>query len=245
MITSEFVFVSETAVYRDGDIVVEFLSADWSNISNAGHSAPLQGQVGDYDRYNASFNITGQYNGYTYPASALVDIDVLRNLEPDTPDPWGDLDIEKTKAYGGLAWSWRNEGGLPVPFVTLTVVTEYGIVSAWEGGECFTQFNTNAIIDRLGNAIQSEGGNYLIPSYISIPTEPNKHWVYTDINGKKRDSVAGSDIMLLADVTIDEPFIADGGEVVTNASYTIEGKHVKVTYRGKVLFEHTFPGVVK
>ena len=98
---------------------------------------------------------------------------------------------------------------------------------------------------RLSNSIYAEGENYLIPSYISIPTNPNKHWVYTDINGKKRDSVAGSDIMLLADVTIDEPFIADGGEVVTNASYTVEGKHVKVTYLGKVLFEHTFPGVVK
>ena len=245
VITSEFVFVSETAVYRDGDIVVEFLSADWSNISDAGYSAPLQGQVGDYDRYNASFNITGQYNGYTYPASALVDIDVLRNLEPDTPNEWGDLDVEKTLAYGGLAWSWRNEGGVAVPFVTLTVVTEYGIVSAWEGGECFTEFNTNAISGRLSNSIYPEGTNYLIPSYISIPTNPNKHWVYTDINGKVRDSVAGSDIVLLADVTIDEPFIADGGEVVTNASYTVEGKHVKVTYRGKVLFEHTFPGVVK
>ena len=245
VISSEFVFVSETAVYRDGDIVVDFLSGNWSNISNTGYSAPLQGQVGDYDRYNASFNITGQYNGYTYPVSALVDIDVLRNLEPDTPDPWGDLDVEKTLAYGGLAWSWRNEGGNAIPFVTLTVVTEYGIVSAWEGGECFTEVNTNTITGRLSNSLYTEGTNYLIPSYISIPTDPNKHWVYTDINGKTRDSVAGSYIVLLKDVTIDEPFIADGGEVVTNASYTVNGKHVKVTYRGKVLFEHTFPDVVK
>ena len=229
--------------YRNEKINFEFAKAEvsYEGINNpTATEVEADGKLFSRKAYEVSFshNLLGEKK-----ASVLVDQEIAQN--PDTPDEWGDLDVEKTIAYGRIGWSWRNEGGIAVPFVTLTVVTEYGIVSAWEGGECFTKFDTNTITGELGNAIFTKGETYLIPSYISIPTVPNKHWVYTDINGKKRDSVAGSDILLLEDVTIDEPFIADGGEVVTNAAYEINGKHVKVTYRGKVLFEHTFPGVVK
>ena len=229
--------------YRNEKINFEFAKAEvsYKGLNNpSATEVTVDGKLFSRKAYEVSFshNVLGEKK-----ASVLVDKEIAQ--DPDTPEKWGDLDVEKTLAYGGLSWSWRNEGGVAVPFITLTAFTEYGIVSAWEGGECFTEVDTNTITGRLSNSIYAEGANYLIPSYISIPSNPNKHWVYTDINGKMRDSVAGSDIVLLADVTIDEPFIADGGEVVTNASYTIEGKHVKVTYRGKVLFEHTFPGVVK
>ncbi len=229
--------------YRGERINFEFAEAtvSYEGINNpTATEVTVDGKLFSRLAYEVSFahSVLGTKN-----ASVLVDEE--KNQDPTTPDEWGKLDLEKTLAYGGLSWSWRNEGGIAVPFVTLTVVTEHGIVSAWEGGECFTEVDTNTMNGRLSNSIYAEGSNYLIPAYISIPTNPNKHWVYTDINGKKRDSVAGSDIMLLADVTIDEPFIADGGEVVTNASYEINGKHVKVTYLGKVLFEHTFTDVVK
>ena len=165
----------------------------------------------------------------------MVDKEV--NLDPTTPDEWGKLDIEKTKNFGGLSWSWKNEGGKLVPFVSGTIVTEYGVVSFWEGGNNFTKMNTNTITDRLSNSIKSEGPEYLIPAYIRILTDPNKHWGYQDINGQYRDEINGVDIELLKDVSIDKPFIAEGGEANV---YEISNGRVIVTYQGKVLFNEVF-----
>ena len=238
VVSSEFIFVSETAVYKDGDITVNFKSADWTNIKNEGYSAPLQGLVGDYNRYNAKFNISGQYNGVTYPATALVDVDVLAPVDPTIPPEIGDLDVNKTKNFGGLSWSWKNEGGKLVPFVTGTIVTKYGIISFWDGDYCFTQIDTNTITGRLSNSIKSEGPEYLIPAYIRILTDPNKHWGYQDVNGQYRDEINGVDIELLPNVSIDKPFIAEGGNATV---YQINGNHVKIVYNGKVIFDEVFP----
>lgn len=237
-LSSEFIFVSETAVYQDGEITVNFKSADWTNIKNEGYSAPLQGLVGDYNRYNAEFNISGQYNGTSYSSTALVDVDVLAPVDPTIPPEIGDLDVIKTKNFGGLSWSWKNVSGKLVPFVTGTIVTKYGIISFWDGDYCFTQIDTNTITDRLSNSIKPEGPEYLIPAYIRILNDPNKHWGYQDINGQYRDEINGVDIEMLENVSIDKPFIAEGGNATV---YQINGNRVKIVYNGKVIFDEVFP----
>ena len=198
----------------------------------------MQGLVGDYNRYNAEFNISGQYNGTSYSSTALVDVDVLAPVDPTIPPEIGDLDVIKTKNFGGLSWSWKNVSGKLVPFVTGTIVTKYGIISFWDGDYCFTQIDTNTITDRLSNSIKSEGPEYLIPAYIRILNDPNKHWGYQDINGQYRDEINGVDIEMLENVSIDKPFIAEGGNATV---YQINGNHVKIVYNGKVIFDEVFP----
>ena len=245
-VSSKFIFVSETAVYKDGEIEIPFKSASWEMIQSTGYSAPLQGIVGNYNRYNAKFNISGQYNGVTYPATALIDIDVLIPEDPDIPDEIGRIDIEKTKLYGGLAWSWKTKESNPKesePFISGTIITEYGVISYWEGGYCFNKMDTNIITDRLGNALKSEGPEYLIPTYIKVLTATNKHWGYQDVNGKFRAEINGSYIMTLPNVNIDKPFIAEGDDA-TVYKITENGSTVRVVivYNGKPIFDHTFAG---
>ena len=172
----------------------------------------------------------------------LVDKEVT--LDPTTPDEWGRLDIEKTKAFGGLAWSWKTDDANPkklVPFVSGTIVTEYGVISFWEGGSCFNGMNTNLITERLGNALKSEGPEYLIPTYIKILTDPNKHWGYQDVNGQYRTEIYGTDIELLKDVNIDKPFIAEGGNA-TVYQITENGNSARVVimYNGNPIFSEVF-----
>ncbi len=236
LINSEFVFVSETAVYKDGDVEVNFKTASWTEIQENGFTAPLQGIVGDYDRYNATFKVSGKYNNIAYHASALVDIDVLRPQEPTLPPEWGDIDVTKTKNFGGLAWSWKDENGKPVAFITGTIVTEYGIVSFWEGDYCFTKFDTSKITARMGNSIKTEGPEYLIPAYINILKDPNPRWGYQDINGRYRNEINGVDIKLIG-MDVNKPFLAEGGN--TNV-YKINGNHVVITYNGNIIFDEVF-----
>lgn len=221
--------------YRGEKINFEFAAA---TVEYKGLNNPTATEVGAdgklYSRlaYEVSFahSVLGTKN-----ASVLVDSEI--SMDPTTPDEWGKLDIEKTKNFGGIAWSWKNVNNKLVPFITGTIVTEYGVVSFWEGGNNFTKMDTNTISDRLSNSIKSEGPEYLIPAYIRILTNPNKHWGYQDINGQYRDEINGVDIELLKDVSIDKPFIAEGGDATV---YKINDNRVVITYEGKVLFEEVF-----
>ena len=221
--------------YRNEKINFEFAKAEvsYKGLNNpTATEVEADGKLFSRLAYEVTFahSVLGTKN-----ASVLVDQEI--DMNPTTPDEWGKLDIEKTKNFGGLSWSWKNEGGKLVPFVSGTIVTEYGVVSFWEGGNNFTKMNTNTITDRLSNSIKSEGPEYLIPAYIRILTDPNKHWGYQDINGQYRDEINGVDIELLKDVSIDKPFIAEGGEANV---YEISNGRVIVTYQGKVLFNEVF-----
>ena len=242
-LSSKFNFVSETATYRDGEIEVEFMSADWANVAKTtadSYTSPFASIItknGDsYDRYNAAFNITGTYNGHNYGAEALVDVDVIHKSEP-TIDHL--IDISKTKQFGRLSWSWDASGKA---FVSGTIIVKNGVISFWNGGYCFTEMDTENINKELGNSLCPESSNYLIPAYINIVTSPNKHWLYTDINGKHRDEVYGTLIMKLEDVKLDEPFFGTPSE--TSAIYQITEKdgtvRVKVVYKDQILFNEVF-----
>ena len=221
--------------YRNEKINFEFAetSVEYKGINNpTATEVTVDGILYSRKAYEVSFahSVLG-----TKSASVLVDQEI--DMDPTTPDEWGKLDIEKTKNFGGLSWSWKNVGGKLVPFVSGTIVTEYGIVSFWEGGNNFTKMDTNTINGRLSNSIKSEGPEYLIPAYIRILTDPNKHWGYQDINGQYRDEINGVDIEMLKDVSLDKPFIAEGGEANV---YEISNGRVIVTYQGKVLFNEVF-----
>lgn len=240
-LTNEFHFISETATYREEDIEVEFMTKQWENITNQGYNAPLFGDIvknGEtYTRYDASFNIQGVYNERNYLASAPVYVDVYKKPEPTIDQP---IDINKTIQFGRLSWAWTAD---KKPFITGTIVTKVGIISFWDGGQCFTDMDTNTIKDKLGNTLWPENSsNYLIPNYITIENSPNKHWVYTDINGKPRDEVYGTLIEKLPEVTLNEPFF--GIPSTTSETFKITEKdgtvRIKVTYGGKTIFNEVF-----
>ncbi len=167
-------------------------------------------------------------------ANVLVDSEI--SMDQTTPDEWGKLDVEKTRNFGGLAWTWKDENGKPAAFITGTIVTEYGIVSFWEGGQSFTKFDTNNISARMGNSVKTEGPEYLIPAYINILKDPNPRWGYQDINGQYRNEINGVDIKLIG-MDVNKPFIAEGGDATV---YKINGNRVVITYNGKVLFSEVF-----
>lgn len=240
-LTNEYHFISETATYREEDIEVEFMTKQWENITNQGYNSPLLREVeknGEtYTRYDASFNIQGVYNERNYPASAPVYVDVYKKPEPTIDQP---IDVNKTIQFGRLSWSWTAD---KKPFITGTIVTKVGIISFWDGGYCFTDMDTNTIKDKLGNTLWPENSsNYLIPNYITIENSPNKHWVYTDINGKPRDEVYGTYIEKLPEVTLNEPFF--GIPSSTSETFKITEKdgtvRIKVTYGGKTIFNEVF-----
>lgn len=171
---------------------------------------------------------------------AKVNVDKLLPMTPDMPDEMGPVDIAKTKNFGRLSWAWDANGK---EFISATIVTAYGVVSAWSGGYCFTKMTTAEIKDKLGNSLCPENSsNYLIPSYITIENKPNKHWVYTDVNGKGRDEIYGTLIEKLEDVSLNEPFFGTPSE--TSDTYQIidqDGSvRVRVVYKGTILFDHVF-----
>ncbi len=172
--------------------------------------------------------------------AAKVNVDKLVPPTPDMPDEMGPVDITKTKQFGRLSWAWDANGK---EFISATIVTAYGVVSVWNGGYCFTKMTTAEIKDKLGNSLCPENAsNYLIPSYITIENKPNKHWVYTDVNGKGRDEIYGTLIEKLEDVSLNEPFFGTPSE--TSETYQIidqEGStRIRVVYKGTVLFDHVF-----
>lgn len=203
-----------------------------------------------YDAYNSTINFNGAHKSVTGNVNNAIsgltvgqEFWVLVKEEPKTPDmpnEIGAVDITKTKQFGGLSWAWDASGKA---FISGTIVTKNGVVSFWNGKYCFHKMNTATIKSRLGNSLYPENTNqYLIPSYIDVMSKPNKHWVYTDVNGKARDEVYGTLIEKLEDVTLDKPFFGEPSE--TSETYQIISQdgsvRVKVVYKGSVVFDHTF-----
>lgn len=240
-VKSEFVFVSETAVYKDGEIEIPFKSASWEMINPAGYSAPLQGLVGEYNRYNAHFDISGQYNGVNYSSSALVDVDVLAPVDPTIPPEWGDIDIEKTSAYGRICVTWKQISGQDKysHFYSGTIITTKGIISFSKDYKKFTAMNTDNITKEVGNGW--DGAN-LNPAYITVSKNPNISWQYYDIiSNELVADIHSSKMQTEGNIDKENPFVANGG----NASVykiTQNGEHttVIVTFNGQELFRETF-----
>lgn len=203
-----------------------------------------------YDAYNSTINFNGAHKSVTGNVNDAIsgltvgqEFWILVKEEPKTPDmpnEIGAVDITKTKQFGGLSWAWDANGNA---FISGTIVTKNGVVSFWNGKYCFHKMTTSTIKARLGNSLYPENTNqYLIPSYIDVQSKPNKHWIYTDVNGKARDEVYGTLIEKLADVTLDKPFFGEPSE--TSETYQIISQdgsvRVKVVYKGSVVFDHTF-----
>lgn len=232
-LSSEFIFVSETAVYQDGEITVNFKSADWTNIKNEGYSAPLQGLVGDYNRYNAEFNISGQYNGTSYSSTALVDIDVLVPHDPTIPE----IDIEKTKKYGRICISWeKTPDGKFKPIYTGTIFVKLGIISFKEGYQKLTEMDTDIITKEVGNAWD---GTNLYPSYITVDkSSSNITWSYNDVEtGTLYTDVHSAKMEVEGGFDKEKPFVATGGDATV---YQINGNKIVVIFNGVKLFEGYF-----
>ncbi len=203
-----------------------------------------------YDAYSSTVNFNGNHKSTTGNLNnAISGLSVGQEFwvlvkeepkNPDMPNEIGAVDIAKTKQFGGLSWAWDASGKA---FISGTIVTKNGVVSFWNGKYCFHKMNTATIKARLGNSLYPENTNqYLIPSYIDVMSKPNKHWVYTDVNGKARDEVYGTLIEKLEDVTLDKPFFGEPSE--TSETYQIisqdGGVRVKVVYNGSVVFDHVF-----
>lgn len=225
-------------MYRGEKINFEFESADVEYIG-LNNPTPTEIQVGTNKYSRKAYEVTLKHSllGEKY---AIVNVDKLIPMTPDMPDEMGPVDIAKTKNFGRLSWAWDANGK---EFISATIVTAYGVVSAWNGGYCFTKMTTAEIKDKLGNSLCPENSsNYLIPAYITIENKPNKHWVYTDVNGKGRDEIYGTLIEKLEDVSLNEPFFGTPSE--TSDTYQIidqDGSvRVRVVYKGEVLFDHVF-----
>lgn len=239
-VSSEFIFISETAVYKDGEIKIPFKSATWEMIQPNGYSAPLQGLVGDYNRYNAEFNISGQYNGVNYTSTALVDVDVLAPQDPTIDPEWGDIDIEKNTKYGTVCISWEQIGGSFKPIHSGTIITTKGIISFMNGYKQFTAMDTNLITDKVGNAYN---GAALFPSYIDVDgSGANISWSYLDVqNGSVLTDVHSSKMTVEGGFDKERPFLATGGEAnVYQITKNGERTMVIVTFNGEEMFREVF-----
>lgn len=227
--------IHETAytLYRGERI--DFISPA-SSVIFAGAGNPLDlGVVNENGKeYNRSqYTLTYQetYSNVQTPYSNKFNIDVEKSADPTIDQT---IDLGKTRQFGRLSWAWDTNGQ---PFVSGTIITTTGVISFWNGGYNFHEMDVNTITDKLGNALCTESSDYLIPSYINIETKPNKHWVYTDVNGKTRDEVYGTLIEKLEDVTLDKPFFGEpNGDMyqITEGDGTVR---VRVVYNGNVLFD--------
>lgn len=200
-----------------------------------------------YDAYSSTVNFNGNHKSTTGNLNNAIsglsvgqEFWVEKPQTPDMPNEIGAVDITKTKQFGGLSWAWDASGKA---FISGTIVTKNGVVSFWNGKYCFHKMTTSTIKARLGNSLYPENTNqYLIPSYIDVQSKPNKHWVYTDVNGKVRDEVYGTLIEKLEDVTLDKPFFGTPSE--TSETYQITSQdgsvRIKVVYKGSVVFDHVF-----
>lgn len=212
-----------------------------------GNSSEKSENGKDYNAYNSTVNFNGAHKSSTGNINNTIsglavgqEFWVEKPKNPDMPNEIGAVDIAKTKQFGGLSWAWDANGKA---FISGTVVTKYGVVSFWNGGYCFHKMTTGTIKARLGNSLYPENASqYLIPSYIDVMSKPNKHWVYTDVNGKARDEIYGTLIEKLEDVTLDKPFFGEPSE--NSDTYQIISQdgsvRVKVVYNGSVVFDHIF-----
>lgn len=237
---------------REGKVVEMPYGETTTSFKNfvKGNSSEKSENGKKYDAYNSTINFdgahksaTGNLNNAISSLSVGQEFWILVKEEPknpDMPNEIGGVDIAKTKNYGGLSWAWDENGKA---FISGTIVTKNGVVSFWGGKYCFHKMNTATIKGRLGNSLYPENSaQYLIPSYIDVQSKPNKHWVYTDVNGKSRDEVYGTLIEKLEDVTLDKPFFGTPSE--TSETYNITSQdgsvRIKVVYKGSVVFDHVF-----
>ena len=212
-----------------------------------GNSSEKSESGKNYNAFNSTVNFNGNHKSATGNLNNTIsglsvgqEFWVEKPQTPDMPNEIGGVDIAKTKQFGRLSWAWDASGKA---FISGTIVTKNGVVSFWNGNYCFHKMNTSSIKAPLGNSLYPENNNqYLIPSYIDIMSKPNKHWVYTDVNGKARDEVYGTLIEKLEDVTLDKPFFGTPSE--TSETYQITSQdgsvRVKVVYNGSVVFDHVF-----
>lgn len=81
-LSAVYPFVSETAVYEDGEVIVDFMTSSF-NITDGGFTNPDGGEVSEgnvkYNRYNATLKLNATYNNDSYNQRAEIDIDVKKN----------------------------------------------------------------------------------------------------------------------------------------------------------------------
>lgn len=231
-LTNAHPYGSETATYRNGEIVVDFLTDSW-NISANGNSAPLQGIVtkgyDEYNRYNGVFNIQGTYNGHDYPTTAKVDIDVIIVHESN-------IDWEKTKLYGGASYTWDVVNGKLVPKETVSFIVKDGVFNITEGLVEFTPMDISRINSRVSAVLNNNNGNrtkYTASTLEVMKGDTNPFWRYVGFDGVSIANVNGVDILKIDGVSIDKPFINTPQE---GDMYKFSNGRLTITLNGQVVY---------
>ena len=225
--------------YRNEKINFEFAAA---TVSYQGINNPTATEVeADGKLYSRlAYEVTFKHNLLgNKVASVLVDKEI--NLDPSTPDEWGEIDIEKTKAYGRICVTWKEVAGQTKlqHFYSGTIVTTKGIISFSNGYSKFTAMDTNIITKEVGNGW--DGAN-LNPAYITVSTNPNVSWQYYDVvsNNIVAD-IHSSKMQEVGGIDFNKPFVANGGNAnVYNISENGNVVRVVITYNGEVLFTEVF-----
>lgn len=122
---------------------------------------------------------------------------------PDTPEEWGTIDWDKTKAFGGISWTFDNN---MQPVLNGSAVFENGVVSFNSGNAYFYRYDTSKLSGRLG-AIPV--GTSWVPSYINVKKNPNYFWEYAGLNGVTYN-MNGVEILKGVDVELEKPFMTTG-----------------------------------
>lgn len=122
---------------------------------------------------------------------------------PDTPEEWGTIDWDKTKAFGGISWTFDNN---MQPTLNASVITSKGIVSFNSGNAYFYSYDTSKLSGRL-SAIPT--GSAWVPSYINVKKNPNIFWEYAGLSGVTYN-MNGVDILKTVDVELEKPFMTTG-----------------------------------
>lgn len=245
-VSSSFEFISEEATYRNGDAIVEFLTGKWS-ISNVGYTAPFQGEIKDgidtYRRYNASFNISGTYHDHNYPLSALIDVDVLKESEPNTPPEWGKILWDKTKLFGGGSYAWKKVGNSPAPVVTFSFIVEQGVVNITEGKIEFTKMDIARINSRVSAVLNVGGGtNNYTASTLEVLKDnqtTNSYWSYYGYDGISDLEINSVDILKIEGVSINKPFIFTPTDAGTADRYVYSDGRLLIYYQNQLVYDGT------
>lgn len=221
-LTANFWFTTTAAVYKDGDIVVDF-EAPQSTYSNAGFTNPWYQEISKgnekYNRYDCDINININNLGHTYNLTHEAYVDVYITPTPDINDP---VDWNKTQAYGGISWSFDNNMN---PVLQATVITTNNKIIVFNSGNHYDySFDTNSISGRLGAIPVGSGW---VPSYINVKKNPNIFWEYAGLNGSTYN-MNGVDILKNVNVELERPFLANGTEYQFNEK------------TGRMIIKHTY-----
>lgn len=225
--------------YRDEKINFEFAEA---TVSYKGLNNPAAAEVTvDNKLYSRrSYEVTFAHSLLgNKVANVLVDKEI--NLDPSTPDEWGTIDIEKTKAFGRICVTWKEVAGQSKlqHFYSGTIVTTKGIISFSNGYKKFTAMDTNIITKEVGNGW--DGAN-LNPAYITVSTNPNVSWQYYDVvSNELVADIHSSKMQTEGSINKEQPFVAEGGNAsVYNITENGNSVKVVVTFNGEPLFSEVF-----